>query len=146
LVDAPKSSKVNPKGGGMARQAVSTPAAPSDESFSQAVVAGNLVFVAGTTGLDTTTGTYPAGIAAQAEQALKNIAAVLAEAGCSLDDVVKTTSFVTPGHPREEYRGVVDAFMRACSDPPPARSAPRIAGFGPEGVLISIEAIAVKPS
>jgi len=130
----------------MARQVVSTPAAPSDPSFSQAVVAGNLVFVAGTVGMDTKTGSYPEGLAAQAEQALKNIEAVLAEAGCTLDDVVKTTSFVVPGLPREEYRGVVGAFERAFSDPPPARSAPRVAGFGPKDVLISIEAIAVKPS
>jgi 2-iminobutanoate/2-iminopropanoate deaminase len=104
------------------------------------------VFVAGTAGFDVNTGTFPEGLAAQAEQALKNIEAVLQAAGCSLDDVVKTTSFVTPGHPVEEYRGVVQAFQRAFSDPPPARSAPRVVGFGPKEALISIEAIAVKPS
>jgi len=76
----------------MARKAVHTASAPplgapTTRNYSQAVVAGNLVFVAGTTGMNAASGTWPDGIAAQAEQALKNRQAVLAEAGLSAGEI-----------------------------------------------------------
>lgn len=80
----------------MGGHAVSTTAAPVGRTYSQAIVVGNLVFVAGTAGKDLASGTWPAGVVAQMEQALKNLSVILAEAGCSLDDVVKTTTFITP--------------------------------------------------
>jgi 2-iminobutanoate/2-iminopropanoate deaminase len=125
----------------MARNAIYTASAPVGPRYSQAVVAGNLVFVAGTVGKDMATGTWPEGLAAQAEQALKNLAAVLAEAGCSLDDVVKTTTFLTPA---ASYAEAEEAYTRAFTSPLPARSAPVVSLPVPEA-LISIEAIAVKP-
>src|SRR5436305_10899563 len=73
----------------VARQAIHTDLAPAKAGFSQAIVAGNMVFVSGTVGCDPVTGAWPAGIKAQGEQALKNLQAVLAASGCSLDDVVK---------------------------------------------------------
>jgi enamine deaminase RidA (YjgF/YER057c/UK114 family) len=63
--------------------------------YSRAVVAGNWVFVSGTTGFDYTTMTISDDVVAQAEQCLKNIASALAQAGSSLQDVVRVT-YVLP--------------------------------------------------
>ncbi|HET9778835.1 MAG TPA: RidA family protein [Propionibacteriaceae bacterium] len=80
----------------MERTAIVAPNAPGGRSYSQAVGVGDFVFVAGTAGKNMETGTFPAGIAAQMEQAIKNIGEVLAAADCRLDDVVKVTTYITP--------------------------------------------------
>jgi enamine deaminase RidA (YjgF/YER057c/UK114 family) len=63
--------------------------------YSRAVVVGNQVFVSGTTGFDYQTMTISPDIAAQTEQCLRNIAAALAQAGCSLRDVVRVRYILT---------------------------------------------------
>ena len=63
--------------------------------YSRAVVAGDWVFVSGTTGFDYATMTISDDVVTQAEQCLQNIATALAEAGCTLDDVVRV-SYVLP--------------------------------------------------
>jgi 2-iminobutanoate/2-iminopropanoate deaminase len=71
----------------MIRRAVSSDQAPEALGpYSQAIVAGGLVFCSGMAGIDPGTGTIPDGIEAQTEQALINLAAVLAGAGASMDD------------------------------------------------------------
>jgi 2-iminobutanoate/2-iminopropanoate deaminase len=78
----------------MSRTAVSSQQAPDAlRPYSQAIVAGSLVFCSGMAGIDPATGTIAQGIEAQTEQALLNLAAVLSAAGSSMDDVVKTTIF-----------------------------------------------------
>ena len=125
------------------RRAVETPDAPGSAAYSQAVVAGNLVFVSGTVGRDMATGRWPAGVEAQAAQALKNLEAVLAAAGCAMGDVVKTTVFLTdPSHAAL----IAGIYGEAFPSPPPARSAPVVAGFPIPEALISIEAVAVLDS
>jgi 2-iminobutanoate/2-iminopropanoate deaminase len=135
------------QGVAMPRRAVETSNAPSGGSnYSQAVIVGDLVFVAGTPGKDMASDRWPVGIEAQMDQALKNLATVLAEAGCSLDDVVKTTTFIAPEAriDREELLKAEKAYERAFSaDPKPARSSPGVDLPG-QDALISIEAIAVK--
>ena len=127
----------------MARQAIETGSAPTSPSYSQAIVAGNLVFVCGTVGKDMATGHWPEGIEAQAAQALKNLGAVLAEAGCALDDVVKITAWLTdPAH----GAAIAAVYAEAFPAPPPARSAPVVSGFPIPEALISIEAIALRPN
>ena len=127
----------------MTRHAVETESAPTSPSYSQAVVAGNLVFVSGMVGKDMVTGRWPAGIEAQAAQALENLRAVLAAAGCSLDDVVKVTAWLTdPAH----GAAIAEVYSRAFPSPMPARSAPVVTGFPVPEALISIEAIAVRQS
>ena len=130
----------------MSRESLHTSNAPGGRTYSQAVIVGDLVFVAGTVGLDTATGTWPVGIRAQMQQALDNLSAVLAEAGCTLADVVKTTTFITPeadGAGEEAY-AAEDVYMQAfAQDPKPARSSPVVALPVPEA-LVSIEAIAVR--
>lgn len=82
----------------MKRHSISTDQAPAAIGpYSQAVVAGGFVFVSGTAGINPATGWAPLGIEAQAEQALLNMAAVLAAAGASMADVVKTTTFYAQG-------------------------------------------------
>ena len=124
----------------MTRQAVTTEQAPAALGpYSQAIVAGGLIFCSGMAGIDPATGTIPEGIEAQTEQALVNLAAVLAEAGASMDDIVKTTIFYDDV---EDFGRLNEVYARHMPDPPPARSAPAHIRL-PRGLLDSIEAIAV---
>ena len=123
----------------MTRTAVSSEHAPDALGpYSQAIVAGGLVFCSGMAGIDPATGTIAAGIEAQTEQALVNLAAVLSAAGSSMDDVVKTTIFYANV---EDFGTINEVYGRYMPDPPPARSAPANVAL-PRGLLISIEAIA----
>ena len=125
----------------MTRQAVSTDRAPAALGpYSQAIVAGGLIFCSGMAGIDPATGTAPEGIEAQTEQALVNLAAVLGEAGASMDDIVKTTIFYDDV---EDFGRLNEVYARHMPDPPPARSAPAHIRL-PRGLLVSIEAIAVQ--
>jgi 2-iminobutanoate/2-iminopropanoate deaminase len=131
----------------MSRESVNTPKAPSGRTYSQAVVVGDMVFVAGTVGKDMTTGTWPVGIRAQMEQALANVAAVLAEAGCTMADVVKTTTFITPEADAagDDADLAEDVYLAAFAHGrKPARSSP-VVGLPVPEALVSIEAIAVRP-
>jgi 2-iminobutanoate/2-iminopropanoate deaminase len=126
----------------MSRHAIATDQAPPALGpYSQAIAAGGLIFCSGTAGIDPATGTAPDGIEAQTEQALVNLAAVLAEAGASMDDVVKTTIFYADV---EDFARLNEVYARHMPDPPPARSAPANVRL-PHGLLVSIEAIAVLP-
>ena len=127
----------------MTRQAISSDRAPAALGpYSQAIAAGGLIFCSGMAGIDPATGTIPSGIEAQTEQALLNLAAVLAEAGASMNDVVKTTIFYTDV---EDFGRLNEVYARHMPDPPPARSAPAHVRL-PRGLLVSIEAIAVSPT
>ena len=126
----------------MNRQAISSDQAPEALGpYSQAIVAGNLVFCSGMAGIDPATREVPEGIEAQTEQALVNLSAVLSAAGCSMDDVVKTTIFYADV---EDFGRLNEVYARHMPDPPPARSAPAHVRL-PRGLLVSIEAIAVLP-
>ena len=122
------------------KRTVHTDAAPEAVgAYSQATTNGDLVFTAGQIPLtpdgDLLDG---ASIATQTEQALDNLAAVLDEAGTSLEDVLKTTVFLADiddfAEMNEAYAGYFDAS-------PPARSAVQ-AGALPKGVGVEIEAVA----
>ena len=63
--------------------------------YSRAVVDGDWIFVAGTTGFDYAAGTIPDGVAEQARQTFRTIAAALAEAGAGLEDVVRARYYIT---------------------------------------------------
>lgn len=127
----------------MTRHEVSTSGAPSAIGpYSQGIAAGGLVFCSGQVGLDPTTGELVAGgLEAQAERALRNLAAVLDAAGCSWDDVVKTTVFLAD---IADFATVNAIYGRFMPDPPPARSTFGVAAL-PKGARIEVEAIAVKP-
>ena len=123
----------------MTRQAISTGSAPAAlAAYSQAIRSGDMVFCAGQLGTDPSTGELADGVEAQAERALKNLAAVLDAAGMSFDDVVKTTCFLADINDFNAFNGVYIRFM---PDPPPARSTFQV-GALPRGALVEIEAIA----
>jgi 2-iminobutanoate/2-iminopropanoate deaminase len=129
--------------GRSSRQAVSSEAAPPALGpYSQAIVAGGFVFCSGTAGIDPETGQVPEGIAAQTEQALRNLSAILEAAGASLADVVKTTIFYADV---DDFATLNETYARFMPDPPPARSAPANVAL-PRGLLVSIEAIAQLPA
>jgi 2-iminobutanoate/2-iminopropanoate deaminase len=79
------------------------------------------------------------GIETQARQVMANLAAILAAAGSSLDQVVKTTIFL---HDMADFAAVNAIYGAAFSDAPPARSTVQVAGL-PLGALVEIEAIAL---
>jgi 2-iminobutanoate/2-iminopropanoate deaminase len=127
----------------MTRKAISTDNAPAALGpYSQAIVAGGLVFCSGTAGIDPATGVPGDGIEAQTELALRNLDAILAAAGTSLQALVKTTIFYANV---EDFATMNAVYARFMPDPPPARSAPANVAL-PRGLLISIDAIAVLPS
>lgn len=126
----------------MTRNAVSTPAAPAAIGpYSQGITAGTLVFCSGQIGLDPSTGDLvDGGVEAQAERALRNLAAVLDAAGCSWGDVTKTTVFLAD---IADFATVNAVYGRFMPDPPPARSTFAV-GALPKGARVEIEATAVR--
>ena len=124
----------------MTRKAISSDSAPAALGpYSQAIVAGGLVFCSGTAGIDPATGVPADGIEAQTELALRNLDAILTAAGASLSALVKTTIFYTNV---EDFATINEVYERFMPDPPPARSAPANVLL-PRGLLISIDAVAV---
>jgi len=121
------------------RQAISTTAAPAAFGpYSQGIISADLVFCAGQLGVDPTSGELADGVEAQAERALRNLGAVLDAAGCSFDDVVKTTIFLADIN---DFAAINAIYARFTTDPPPARSTFQVAAL-PKGARIEIEAIA----
>jgi 2-iminobutanoate/2-iminopropanoate deaminase len=127
----------------MTRHAVATAGAPAAIGpYSQGIASGQLVFCSGQIGLDPGTGSLvEGGVEAQAERALRNIAAVLDAAACSFGDVVKTTLFLADIGDFATVNAIYGRFM---PDPPPARSTFAV-GALPKGALVEVEAIAVRP-
>ena len=109
--------------------------------YSHAIDTGALVFCAGQIGLDPGTGRLvQGGTAAEAEQAIRNLAAVLAAAGLGLVDVAKTTVFLVD---LADGPAVSDVYARLFPSPYPARSTVQVAAL-PAGARVEIEAIAVR--
>ena len=108
--------------------------------YSQAIRIGNLLLTSGQLGLDPAAGVLPEGIAAQAEQSLKNIDAILSEAGFAKTDVVKTTVFIRN---MGDFRTVNEIYAAYFGDHKPARSCVEVSAL-PKGGLVEIEVIASK--
>lgn len=122
------------------RAAVQTDAAPAAIGpYSQAVRAGGFVFTAGQVGAEPASGTLREGIAAQADQALQNLAAVLQAAGTGFDRVVKTTIMLVD---MADFAAVNEVYARHLSPPFPARTTVAVRGL-PKGALLEIEMIAL---
>ena len=122
------------------REAVSTTRAPQAIGpYSQAIRAGDLVFVSGQIPLDPATGAVVAGdIAAQTHRVMQNLQAVLEAAGTSLGAVVKTTIFLAD---LGDFAAVNDVYGGYFTPPAPARSTVQVARL-PKDVRIEIDAIA----
>jgi len=122
------------------RAQVQTGAAPAAIGpYSQAIRVGGFVFTAGQVGAEPSDGVLADGVAAQADRALRNLAAVLAEAGSSFDQVVKTTIFLTD---MGDFQAVNEVYASHLAPPYPARSTITVKAL-PKGALVEIEMIAI---
>jgi 2-iminobutanoate/2-iminopropanoate deaminase len=115
-------------------------AAPTAGPYSQAIRAGDMIFVSGQLPLDPGGALAgPGDIRAQTRRVLDNIAAILRAAGSSLDQVVKTTVFLTS---LDDFSGMNEIYASVFKSPYPARSTVEI-GRLPGGMLLEIECIAL---
>ncbi len=106
--------------------------------YSQAVRSGGWIFLSGQIGMGQDGKVVEGGVAAEAERALLNLAAVLEEAGLSLRDVVKTTIYLAD---MADFAAVNEVYARHFEAPFPARATVAVVGL-PKGVRVEIEAIA----
>lgn len=110
--------------------------------YSQGVVAGKLLFVSGQIPLDPETGRFVAGgITEQVHRIVANMRAIIQEAGGELENVVKTTIFVTD---MADFAEVNEAYAEHFGTILPARSTVQVAGL-PLGAQVEMEAVAVLP-
>ena len=124
----------------MPRRAIHSDQAPAAVGpYSQAARIGDLLFLSGQIGLE------PGGsceidgdLAAQARQALDNLSAVLAAAGASWADVIKTTIYLTD---LASFATVNEIYAKYVGSPPPARATVEVSGL-PKGAAVEIDAVA----
>ena len=120
---------------------VSTPNAPAAIGpYSQALDLGNVVYCSGQIPIVPATGEMAEGLQAQAEQVFANIEAVLAEAGLTMANVVKTVIFLADIN---DFAAVNAEYAKAFAEPFPARSCVQVAAI-PKGAKLEIECIAVR--
>jgi 2-iminobutanoate/2-iminopropanoate deaminase len=124
----------------MKKSIVATAEAPAAVGpYSQAVIAGELVFCSGQIALDPTTGELVDGaISDQTRRCMENLAAVLAAAGTSLANVVQVRVLLTK---IDDYAEFNDAYAEFLGSEPPARAAFAVSGL-PRGAGVEIECIA----
>jgi 2-iminobutanoate/2-iminopropanoate deaminase len=125
----------------MPKQIVRTDTAPTPIGpYSQAVKAGNLVFVAGQGCMNPSTGQMERGsIASETRQVLENVKSILAAAGATLGDVVKTTCFLADINDFQAFNAVYAEYF---ADQPPARTTIQAARL-PGDIRVEVEAVAL---
>ena len=120
-------------------KAIKTNGAPAAIGpYSQAIEVNGFVYASGQLPIDPATGQFPEGIKAQTRQALENAKAILAEAGLTMKDVVKTTVLLAN---IEDFAAMNEVYGEFFSEPYPARSAFAVKAV-PKGALLEIECIA----
>ena len=123
------------------KKVISTTAAPGAIGpYSQAIDAGSMVFASGQIPLNPETGEIPEGITAQTPQSLANVKAILAAAGLTVDNVVKTTVFLAD---MNDFAAMNEVYAATFTEPFPARSAVAVKTL-PKNVLVEIEVIAIR--
>jgi len=124
------------------RKIISTSLAPAAIGpYSQAVEVNGTLYVSGQIPIDPSTGKVVEGdINLQTEQVMKNIGAILNEAGYSFSDVVKSTCLLSD---MADFKAMNEVYSRYYSENPPARAAFAVKEL-PLGVLVEIETVAVK--
>jgi len=123
------------------RQAIAAPGAPKAIGpYSPAIRAGNLLFISGQVPIDPASGRLVEGdIAAQTEQVMRNIGALLAAAGASFEHLVRTTVFLAD---MNDFTAMNASYAKFVVDPPPARATVQVARL-PRDARVEIDAIAV---
>ena len=109
--------------------------------YSQAIDLGNMVFLSGQIPIDPASGVMPESVEAQAKQVLTNIQSILAEAGLTMANVVKTTVFLSD---LGDFAAVNEVYASFFAEPYPARSCVQVAAI-PKGAKVEIETVAVRP-
>ncbi|MDR1103584.1 MAG: RidA family protein [Tannerella sp.] len=124
------------------KRVIATPEAPAAIGpYSQAIQAGNLLFVSGQLGLDPATGTWvEGGVKEQTAQAFKNVRAILSAAGYTLRNIVKTTVFLSD---MADFAAVNEVYAAQFDSDFPARSAVAVRTL-PKNGLVEIEVIAIS--
>jgi 2-iminobutanoate/2-iminopropanoate deaminase len=126
----------------MQKQAIRTENAPAPfqgAPYSQGIVAGDLVFVSGQLGIDPARGqVVEGGIVEQTEQTMKNLAAVLGEAGTSLENAVMVSIFLVD---LGDFQAMNEVYARHLTEPYPARATVEI-GALPSGARVEIAVVA----
>ncbi len=125
----------------MGKTVIRTETAPAPfqgAPYNQAIVSGGFVFVAGQLGLEPGGASVEGDITRQTEQALSNLAAILEEAGSTMDNLVKTSVFLVD---LADFQAMNAVYATRVGDSPPARSTFQVAKL-PSGALVEIEAIA----
>ena len=127
----------------MSRETIhSDNAPPAMGPYSQAIRSDGWVFCAGQVGLDPATGEMvPGGVAEQTRRVLENLRAVLDAAGCSHDDVVKTTVYLSD---LDDFAAMNEVYAEFFSEAPPARATVEVSRL-PAGARVEIDAVA-RPS
>ena len=126
----------------MSKTVVSSDNAPAAIGpYSQGIGAGNLVITSGQLPVDPATGSFaPGGVAEQTHQSLANVQAVLAQAGLTMENVIKTTVFLSD---MNNFSAMNEVYAQFFEGPAyPARSAVEVARL-PKDVLVEIEAVAL---
>jgi len=108
--------------------------------YSQAVEVNGMLFISGQIPVIPETGQIPEGIEAQTEQVMKNIGALLKEAGFGFDNVVKSTCLLSD---MANFKAMNEVYGKYCAVNPPARAAFAVKAL-PLNVLVEIETIAVR--
>ena len=124
----------------MKKQIATTKAPGAIGPYSQGIDVGSIVFVSGQIPIDPATGAIAEGITAQTTQSLANVKAILAEAGLTVDNVVKTTVFLAD---MGDFTAMNEVYASVFTAPFPARSAVAVKTL-PKNVLVEIEVIAVR--
>ena len=125
----------------MKKRAITTDGVPAIGPYSAAVEAGPFVFISGQIPLVAETGQLVDGdIQAATEQAMKNLATVLASAGLTIEDIVKTTIYLID---MADFPAVNEAYGRYFKADFPARATVQVAAL-PRGAKIEIDAVAFK--
>ncbi|MBQ3653046.1 MAG: RidA family protein [Synergistaceae bacterium] len=121
------------------KRVVSTDKAPAAIGpYSQAIVAGEFLYVSGQIPVNPATGQVPEAISDQARQSLENLKAIVMEAGYSLSDVVKTTVFAAD---IANFAAINEVYASYFTTDAPARSFVAVKDL-PKGVGVEIEAVA----
>jgi 2-iminobutanoate/2-iminopropanoate deaminase len=123
------------------KDAIATHDAPAAIGpYSQAIVAGDLLFLSGQIPLDPATGQIvPGDVVAQTDRVMRNLRAILEAAGCSLADVVRTTIYLLD---LAQFAAVNESYGRFFEPPYPARATVQVAAL-PRGAQVEIDAVAL---
>jgi 2-iminobutanoate/2-iminopropanoate deaminase len=126
----------------MPKRVLKTPSAPGALGpYSVAVQAGDLVFISGQVAIDPATGERASDdVAKQAKQIMKNLKAIVGDVGLTMNDIAKTTIFLTD---MNDFPTVNEVYGAYFDREPPARSTVEVAAL-PGGFLVEIEAIVAR--